>query len=380
MSAKRSWVFSTTELVRTMQQPAGLLHAFVTVFALPGEECAMTASAHDTRRLLRDAEAPPGAAASDASADPAPVASAAASVVGARGAARWRESDIRECAMRRRESGIFYDAARLVMPGQKSRVLARLAELEREVQGAAPIHVCFSSGRVFSILLSSCVVVSVRFAEDGVQVADCTVDRRLAAALASVHKDKAGDSLHGAPSCSAGYLTPRFAVVAHGDGRVSVVCARKTASQTHSLFEPHAEHEVPDALHVASSVEIASAACRILVNADLDLVAAQTGTAIHFLALSAAAAPLVWRPRVLPRALLPSLPPSTSPSPFLSLQLLRPTHPPTHRHRPQAQRQGTSACTTSAVSRFQETRPFCYPHGCVCVCVCLCLYHATTLV
>jgi len=264
------------------QEPAGFLHAFVTVFATPSEGCVMATAAHDTRRRLQYADAQPGTPAGTGACTARDPASARA----------------RECVMRRRESGIFYDASRLVVPEQMSRVRAGLAEVEREVLGAAAVHVCFSSAHVFSVLLSSCVVVSVRFAEDGVQVADCAVDRRLAAALAprlartgtelSAKKDKAEDTAdeHGVPAtCSAGYLTPQFAVVAHGDGCISVVCSRK-ASSTNPLFAPHAGLQPQEALQVVCSVEIASAACRILVNADLDLVAAQTGTAIHFLALS----------------------------------------------------------------------------------------------
>ena len=260
-------------------EPAGLLHAFVTVFATPREGSVITTAAHDARRRLQYADAQPGTPAGRAREEKQPDPAAARA---------------RERMMWRRESGIFYDASRLVMPEQMSRVRAGLAEVEREVLGAAAVHVCFSSAHVFSVLLSNCVVVSVRFAEDGVQVADCAVDHRLAAALApprtgtglSAKKDKADDSVHGVPAtCSAGYLTPQFAVVAHGDGRVSVVCSRK-ASSTNPLFAPHAGLDAHEALHVVCSVEIASAACRILVNSDLDLVAAQTGTAIHFLALS----------------------------------------------------------------------------------------------
>lgn len=236
------------------------LHAMVTLFAMGAEAQIMTATALDTRRRLNyaDGQGQPLAAAASAAASQS------------------------ECVVRRRESGIFYDAPSLVRPEQAARVGARLAELEQEVQAAAPIHAHFSSDHAFSMLLSSCVVVSVRLADDGVEVLDCGVDRRLVALL-STEKDKHGDSLHGAPTSSAGFLTSRFAVIAYGDGRMGIVRPRKATAR---LFELLPDGDAVAPIHMSTSIKIASAAKKVMVNADSDMVAALTASAVHLLALS----------------------------------------------------------------------------------------------
>lgn len=100
------------------------------------------------------------------------------------------------------------------------------------------------------------------------------MDRRLVGMFAS-------DS---SSSCTAGFLAPRVAVLGYGDGLVAVVRPR---TQTMMAFEAPAEGEQPTPLQTASSLEIASAACQLQVNADADLVVALTPTAVHFLSLSA---------------------------------------------------------------------------------------------
>ena len=262
------YVMSSLEAADT----PGLLHAFATLF-VSGAETTALSTAHDARRRLNYSEGQP---------NPGTEASTASGVTSGVCASEY--------AARRRESGVFYDAARLVQPDKAVSVGEKLDEFEQEVQAASPINACFTGGRTLNILLSSCVVVWARLGQDGVQVCDCGVDKRLATIIAA-EKDKKGNSMHGAPSCSAGYLTPQFALIAYGDGQVALVRPLKPSS---SLFEPllpgdkgKDREKVQVPLQISSRVEIASSAGRLMVNPDLDLVAAFTATAVHFLAISA---------------------------------------------------------------------------------------------
>ena len=220
-----------------------------------------------------------------------PVTSLQVSLFGGVDGARWQDS------------GAVLPARRLVAcADQQGRpmttVAARLTELEQELRGATALHACCSSGRAFSLLLSSCVVVSVRLDEDAVHICDANVDRRLVSLLAVTGADC---SPGGAVACSAGFLTPKFAVLGYGDGHLALVRPSKPAVSVFSRFDisahGSARDEIPDAgvdgngwcaapLSVAASIQIASQAVQVLVNADQDLVTARTATAVHFLSLS----------------------------------------------------------------------------------------------
>ena len=220
-----------------------------------------------------------------------PVTSLQVSLFGGVDGARWQDS------------GAVLPARRLVAcADQQGRsmttVAARLTELEQELRGATALHACCSSGRAFSLLLSSCVVVSVRLDEDAVHICDANVDRRLVSLLAVTGADC---SPGGAVACSAGFLTPKFAVLGYGDGHLALVRPSKPAVSVFSRFDisahGSARDEIPDAgvdgngwcaapLSVSASIQIASQAVQVLVNADQDLVTARTATAVHFLSLS----------------------------------------------------------------------------------------------
>jgi hypothetical protein len=270
----------------------GQVKAFVTMFASPEHAQtpahAIAAVAHDARRRLDYSERQCDSRGAPLSSTP-PSDDAAA-------------TPARVYAARRQESGIFYDAADLVLPGSAPTLAAQLAELEQEVQAATPVHACFSDARTFSVLLSSWAVVSARLADDGSHICDCRVDRRLAANMSAVEGDKkprrsesaqafrhaksgTEPSEHSLPTCSSGFMTAEFVVVGYGDGQVSLIRPaqrRPSASRFESLFGGESD----DPLQVAASVEIASEARHLMINADLDLVAALTATAVHFLSLS----------------------------------------------------------------------------------------------
>lgn len=155
--------------------PDAQVHAFVTLFA-PGEGTGPSVStpsvvAHDARRRLDYSERETDSRQASQQADA-------------------HKAHNRGRAARRQENGIFYDAADLVLPECESFMGAQLSELEQEVQAATPIHTCFRDAHTFSILLSSWSVVSARLSDDGVHVCGCSVDRRLAAAMSAVERDK----------------------------------------------------------------------------------------------------------------------------------------------------------------------------------------------
>ena len=78
-------------------------------------------------------------------------------------------------------------------------------------------------------------------------------------------------------------MTAFFAVVGYGDGQVSLV---RPCKPSDSLLQRPLDSETKGSLHIVASLEIASEARQLMVNADLDLVVALTSTAVHFLSLS----------------------------------------------------------------------------------------------